>query len=116
MEFGVLLPPTLGVASDPVALTRFAQHVEAAGFDELSVVEHSVVIHGTRSAYPYSPDGSYPLADECPLPDPLDLLAFVAARTTTLRLSTAVLVLPNHHPVVLAKRLATVDVLSQGRL
>ena len=50
------------------------------------------------------------------MPDPLDLLTFLAAHTTTLDLATGVLVLPNHHPVVLAKRAATVDALSGGRL
>ena len=50
------------------------------------------------------------------MPDPLDLLAFLAGQTTTLGLATGVLVLPNHHPVVLAKRAATVDALSGGRL
>ena len=49
-------------------------------------------------------------------PDPLDLLAFLAGHTQRLTLATGVLVLPNHHPVVLAKRVATVDALSGGRL
>ena len=51
-----------------------------------------------------------------PRPDPLDLLAFLAGQTGRLGLATGVLVLPNHHPVVLAKRAATVDALSGGRL
>ena len=50
------------------------------------------------------------------MPDPLDLLAFLAGQTRRLGLATGVLVLPNHHPVVLAKRVATVDALSGGRL
>jgi probable F420-dependent oxidoreductase len=50
------------------------------------------------------------------VPDPLDLLAFLAGHTERLGLATGVLVLPNHHPVVLAKRVATVDALSGGRL
>jgi probable F420-dependent oxidoreductase len=56
------------------------------------------------------------LAPGCPVPDPLDLLSFLAAHTERLGLATGVLVLPNHHPVVLAKRAATVDALSEGRL
>jgi len=57
-----------------------------------------------------------PLAEDCPVPDPLDLLAFLAARTERLVLATGILVLPLHHPVVLAKRLATIDVVSGGRV
>lgn len=116
MRFGVLLPPEFGHSDDPEWVTTFAQCAEELGFDELSVVEHSVVVRDTASTYPYSPDGRSPLPDDCPLPDPLELLAFVAARTVRLGLATGVLVLPNHHPVVLAKRLATLDRLSGGRL
>jgi probable F420-dependent oxidoreductase len=48
--------------------------------------------------------------------DPLDLLAFLSATTSTIRLATGILLLPEHNPVVVAKRAATVDVLSGGRL
>lgn len=116
MKIGVVLPAELGATADPEWVTSFAQRAEALGYDELSVVEHSVVIADTASTYPYAPDGRSPLPDDCPLPDPLELLAFVAARTERLGLATGVLVLPNHHPVVLAKRLATLDRLSGGRL
>lgn len=115
MKFAVLLPPELGRTAEPEWVTEFAVQAENLGFDELSVVEHSVVIDSTSSRYPYSPTGKSPLPDDCPLPDPLELLAFLAGRTTRLGLATGVLVLPNHHPVVLAKRLATLDRLSGGR-
>ena len=115
MKFAVLLPPELGHTAEPEWVTEFAVQAETLGFDELSVVEHSVVIDSTTSRYPYSPTGRSPLPDDCPLPDPLELLAFLAGRTTRLGLATGVLVLPNHHPVVLAKRLATLDRLSGGR-
>ena len=65
------------------------------------------------SVYPYDVSGRVELAPDCPVPDPLDLLAFIAGQTTTLGLATGVLVLPNHHPVVLAKRVATIDALSR---
>ena len=68
------------------------------------------------SIYPYDESGRVELAADCPVPDPLDLLAFLAGQTERLGLATGVLVLPNHHPVVLAKRAATVDALSGGRL
>jgi probable F420-dependent oxidoreductase len=69
-----------------------------------------------RSVYPYAESGRVELAPDCPIPDPLELLAFIAGSTQTLGLATGVLVLPNHHPVVLAKRVATLDALSRGRL
>jgi probable F420-dependent oxidoreductase len=116
MRFGVVVASEIPGLAEPTQLTRLAQHVEQLGFDEISVVEHSVVIRDTASEYPYSPTGRSPLPDDCPLPDPLELLAFLAGRTTTLGLATGVLVLPNHHPVVLAKRLATLDRLSAGRV
>src|SRR5690606_31458564 len=91
-------------------------HVEDCGFESLVVVEHAVMVSRYTSKYPYDPSGRVGLAPDLDIPDPLDLLAFLAARTERLRLATGVLVLPNHHPVVLAKRLATVDRLSGGRL
>jgi probable F420-dependent oxidoreductase len=75
-----------------------------------------VVTAGYTSEYPYAPDGRMTLPDHADIPDPLDLLAFIAGCTTTLRFGTGLLVLPEHHPVQLAKRLATIDRLSGGRL
>jgi probable F420-dependent oxidoreductase len=57
-----------------------------------------------------------PLPADCPIPDPLDLLAFLAGRTERVLLGTGVVVGPHHHPLVLAKRLATIDRLSKGRM
>ncbi len=97
-------------------MAAFARQVEACGFESLVVVEHTVLATRYDSVYPYDPSGRVELPADCPVPDPLDLLAFLAAHTDTLGLATGVLVLPNHHPVVLAKRVATVDALSEGRL
>lgn len=116
MKLGVVIPVELGVAGEPDKMLEFARAAESLGFDEISAVEHAVVIGDTESEYPYSPTGKSHLPDDCPLPDPLELLSFVAGATTTLRLATGVLVLPNHNPVVLAKRLATLDRLSGGRV
>jgi len=109
------MPVELGMAGDPEAVLKFARAAEDLGFDEISAVEHAVVIANTDSRYPYSASGKSHLPDDCPLPDPLELLSFVAGATTRLGLATGVLVAPNHNPVVLAKRLATLDRLSQGR-
>ncbi|TDZ44602.1 LLM class F420-dependent oxidoreductase [Mycobacteroides franklinii] len=116
MKIGVVAPVELGITAEPDKILEFAHAAEQLGFSEISVVEHAVVIGNTQSTYPYSPTGQSHLPDDVDIPDPLELLSFVAAATTTLGLSTGVLVLPDHHPVVLAKRLATVDRLSRGRL
>lgn len=112
----MIAPVAAGTTADPDWIGPWAQHVEACGFDGVVVVEHAVVAAGYASRYPYDPSGRMELADDCVVPDPLELLAFLAGRTTALGLATGVLVLPDHHPVVLAKRLATLDRLSRGRL
>ncbi|TDD35054.1 LLM class F420-dependent oxidoreductase [Actinomadura sp. KC06] len=116
MKYAVLLPVAAGVTADPEWIGAYVQHAETCGFESVSAVEHTVVASGYASVYPYDRTGRMELADDTDIPDPLDLLAFLAGRTTRIGLATGVLVLPNHHPVVLAKRLATVDVLSGGRL
>lgn len=116
MEFGILPPVRAGGVADPQWIGRFAGIVEQLGFESIVMVEHAVVVSGYESRYPYAPSGRMPLPDDCVIPDPLDVLAYLAAVTERLTLATGVLVAPNHHPVVLAKRIATVDVLSAGRV
>ena len=116
IALGVLPPYRLGVVSDPAWMAAFARHADEAGFESLLAVEHVAVPVGYESRYPYSDTGRMPLPEDCELPDPLDLLAWLAAQTTRLRLGTGILVLPEHHPVQLAKRCATIDRLSGGRL
>jgi len=116
VKFALLPPYRAGAVAEPDWIRQFAQHAEACGFESLYVAEHIVVIAGYTSEYPYAPDGRMTLPDHADFPDPLDLLAFVAGCTTTLRFGTGLLVLPEHHPVQLAKRLATIDRLSGGRL
>jgi probable F420-dependent oxidoreductase len=116
VKFAVVAPVAAGVTADPVWMGEFARHLEACGFESIVAVEHTVLVTQYTSVYPYDPSGRVELTPAGPVPDPLDLLAFLAGQTTTLGLATGVLVLPNHHPVVLAKRAATIDVLSAGRL
>jgi len=116
MKFAVVAPVAAGVTADPAWMAAFAEHVEACGFESIVVVEHTVLMTQYSSAYPYDASGRVELAADCSVPDPLDLLAFLAGKTERLGLATGVLVLPNHHPVMLAKRVATVDALSGGRL
>ena len=108
MRFAISYQPAHhGVAPD--RLVAYARHAEECGFEGLYLPEH-VVLHPGMTL------GSFELPPTTPYLDPLDALAFVAAATTRLLLGTGVLLLPYHHPVTLAKRLATVDVLSGGRL
>jgi probable F420-dependent oxidoreductase len=116
VKVAVVAPVAAGVTADPVWMGEFACHLEACGFESIVAVEHTVLTTRYTSVYPYDPSGRVELTPECPVPDPLDLLTFLAARATALGLATGVLVLPNHHPVVLAKRAATIDALSGGRL
>jgi probable F420-dependent oxidoreductase len=99
--------PYYGV--DPDRMIAYARHAEECGFDGLYLPEHIVL-------YPGAMIGPAELPPSLPYADPLDCLSFIAAATSRILLGTAVLLLPYHHPVVLAKRLATIDVLSAGRM
>ncbi|MFD0899693.1 LLM class F420-dependent oxidoreductase [Actinomadura sediminis] len=116
MKYAVLAPVAAGVTADPAWIGPWAEHAEACGFESIVAVEHAAVASRYDSVYPYAESGKMELADDLDIPDPLDLLAHLAGRTSRIGLATGVLVLPNHHPVVLAKRLATIDALSAGRL
>jgi probable F420-dependent oxidoreductase len=106
----------IGPCSEPGRAIEFARAAEAAGFESLWTVEHVVVPADYQSTYPYDPSGRMPGPENAPMPDPLVWLSFLASATSTLRLATGILVLPQRNPVVLAKELATLDHLSGGRL
>jgi probable F420-dependent oxidoreductase len=116
MQFGIIPPVRTGVTADPDWMTAFARHADSCGFESVVLVEHAVVVSDYQSTYPYAASGKMPLPDDCRIPDPLDLMAFLAGVTERITLATGVLVVPNHQAVVLAKRIATVDVLSGGRV
>ncbi len=115
MKFGIAFA-NVGPNADPAAAVAFAQAAEDAGFESLWTVEHVVVPAGYQSTYPYDRSGRMPGPEDSPMPDPLVWLAYLAAATSTIRLGTGVLILPQRNPVVLAKELATLDHLSGGRL
>jgi probable F420-dependent oxidoreductase len=116
VKFAVIAPVAAGITADPRWMSAFTRHVEACGFESIVAVEHTVLMTEYSSVYPYDASGRVELPADCPVPDPLDLLTFLAAQTDRLGLATGVLVLPNHHPVGLAKRVATLDALSGGRV
>jgi probable F420-dependent oxidoreductase len=96
-----------GLDADNMAAV--ARQAEDCGFESFYVSEHIVLYPGAKA-------GAVEFPPSLAVADPLECLAFIAAATGRILLGTAVLLLPYHHPVVLAKRLATLDVLSKGRM
>lgn len=115
MEFGIVFA-NVGPLAEPEAAAEFAVAAEAAGFESLWTVEHVVVPADYRSTYPYDPSGRMIGGEDSPIPDPLIWLAYLAGVTSTIKLATGVLILPQRNPVVLAKEVATLDQMSAGRL
>ena len=115
MKFGIVFANT-GPFVDPEGAVGLARAADAAGFESLWTVEHTVVPAGYESTYPYDRSGRMPGSDDAPIPDPLVWLAFLASATTTINLATGILIQPQRNPVVLAKEVATLDHLSGGRV
>lgn len=113
MRVGFCLPQH-GSGSGPEALVSVAQRAETLGFDSLWVAERLLWPLDPQTPYPASPDGRLPEQTKWQL-DPLETLTFVAAHTTRARLGSSVINLPFHNPLLLARRFATLDVLSGGR-
>lgn len=107
MKFG-LFAINYGTCADPEAAIRIAQHAEAAGFESVWSGEHVVLPD------PAPPGFSMP--PTLPFLDTVVALTMVAAHTSTIKVASGIIVLPLHNPAVLAKQLASVDVVSNGRL
>lgn len=107
MKFG-LFGINMGIGSNPEISVRVAQAAEAAGFESTWTGEHVVLPD------PQVPPS--PLPPQHPMLDPAVALAFIAGQTKTIRLGTGIIILPQRNPLVLAKELASVDVVSGGRL
>jgi probable F420-dependent oxidoreductase len=95
--------------TDPDQMIAVARHAEECGFESFYVPEHIAL-------YPGAMMGQAAISPSVPIADPLECLSFVAAATGRILLGTGVLLVPYHQPVLLAKRLATIDVLSKGRM
>ena len=115
MKFGIMFA-NVGPMAYAEGAIAIAQSAEAGGFESLWTVEHTVVPAGYQSAYPYSDTGRMPGPEDSDIPDPLIWLSFVASATSTIRLGTGILILPQRNPVTLAKEVATLDRLSGGRV
>lgn len=105
-----------GPLARPDLAATLAEQAEAAGVESLWTVEHPVIPAAYESRYPYNSSGRAPGAEVSDIPDPLVWLAYVAARTTRLQLATGILILPLRNPLIVAKQIATLDQLSNGRV
>jgi len=102
-----------GTAEGGIGLATAA---EAAGIDSLWTVEHVIYPDSYGSTYPYDESGRMMMAPDTDLTDPLTWLTWVGSHTSTIRLATGILILPERNPVVLAKQLGTMDSLTGGRI
>jgi probable F420-dependent oxidoreductase len=106
--------PVRGELATFDGIAGMARYGEQLGFTAATVADHIVIPVTVESAYPYDASGRHPSQGDAL--EALSLIAFVAGQTTRLRLITSVLILPYRNPVLTAKTVATIDVLSQGRV
>ena len=111
MDLGTVFPTTQ-IGSDPTVIRDFAQTAEGLGYRRLTVYDHVLgAVHADRI-----PPLSGPYTEHDPFHEPLVLLGYLAACTSSIELAVAVLVLPQRPTALVAKQAAEVDVLSRGRL
>ncbi len=113
MRYGFYLP-TRGQTASAEALETLVTRGEALGFSSVVIADHIVFPVTIKSKYPYTVSGAFPGQGDAL--EQLALMAFVAGKSRTLRLISSVMILPHRNPVVTAKMLATIDVLSKGRV
>ena len=114
MKIGFALP-NIGAVGSAEAIAKVAQSAQALRYDSLWTIERLLYPVKPQNPYPATPDGSLPKQYRHIL-DALDALTFAAAHTSTVALGTSVLDIPYYNPVTLARRLTTINILSQGRL
>lgn len=115
MKFGFGVP-TRGPMANPRDISIMAAKGEELGFDTVFANDHIVVPRDVDSRYPYSNSGEWPGGSSGEAMEQLVLLAYLASATKRMRLLTSVMVVPHRNPVTTAKMLATIDVLSEGRV
>ena len=115
MEFG-FGAPSRGPLASPENLVALAQKGEELGFEILSVSDHIVVPNSIASVYPYNESGAFVSSVAGEYMEQLTTISYLAGITSKIKLLTSVMVLPHRSPVLTAKILSTIDVLSNGRL
>lgn len=106
----------VGSLARPDSAVALAALAEEAGVESLWTVDHVAFPDQIDTRYPETPDGKLPFPPDTALAEPLVWMSHVAARTSRIRLGTAVIVAPQRETLLLAKQLATLDVMSEGRL
>ncbi|HUB11686.1 MAG TPA: TIGR03619 family F420-dependent LLM class oxidoreductase [Acetobacteraceae bacterium] len=115
LQIGFNLPISGGMA-DPAAMVRVAREGEALGFDYLTLTDHVAIPDLRAPGYPYSESGEFYGASPGHRHEQLVATSWIAAKTEQIRLVLAVMVVPHRPAVLAAKMLASIDVLSGGRL
>ena len=115
MQYGFYLP-NHGPTAQPDPLADIAKRGDSLGFQYMVVGDHILVPRQIDSPYPYTVGGDFPPADSGEYFEQLTLLTFLAGITTNIRLVPSVMIVPYRNPLLAAKILATLDVLSKGRL
>jgi probable F420-dependent oxidoreductase len=113
MKAGILLPQT-GASATRENILYIAKEAEKEGLDSLWVFERLLWPIKPKTPYVATPDGSLPVEYQNVL-DPLETLTYVAGNTNRISLGTCLIDMLFHNPVILARRFATLDVLSNGR-
>ncbi len=115
MKYGIMLP-SRGPLARPENLVPIAQRADQLGYHVMMFPDHIVLPRQIDSQYPYTQSGVFPGTDINETMEQLTALTFLAGQTSSIRLVTSVMIVPHRAPVVTAKALATLDVLSQGRV
>jgi len=111
MKFGTFI-----TSLRPEKIIQNIRKAEEVGMESAWIGEHLILPTSYTSKYPYSPDGRFPAPPDVPFHDPMLALAFAAAATNRIRLATGVFVVPLRKPIETAKAVASLDVLSNGRV
>ena len=115
MKYGIMLP-SRGDLARPENIIPIAQKAEELGFAVMMFPDHIVLPNDVDSPYPYTHSGVFPGTDNNEAMEQLTVLSFLAGQTESIRLVTSVMIVPHRPPVLTAKILSTIDVLSNGRV
>jgi probable F420-dependent oxidoreductase len=115
VQIGISLPTTT-IGNDPSVIRDYIQAVEGAGFDHMTALDHVLGAHVDRFTVPIGGWSAPPYTDESSIHEVFSLLAFAAAITSRIGLTTSILVLPQRQTQLVAKQAAEIDILSGGRV